>query len=242
MAALCLNAVLPKTAVADVASATVPRVVLLAARTNRAMMRGVVVNERHITVAIAAGPVHYGERNDALVMMQAGAFTRLQYLTIVKNGRPLSARDIAAQERIDNAKLVRGHGFFKQPFDRTYLRDYSYHAAPCTCSANQRAIAFVSRVRDSQHGDGSMLIDSSTGRVLNITYTPNVLPKYASTATTTESFGEPMPGLWCIVRIDRTYSGHVAFFGGHGRVTEALDHFSRPGSVNAAFALLGAAR
>lgn len=126
-------------------------------------------------------------------------------------------------------------------FDSRYLSDYSYRVAACRCAANERAIAFRSTVRDDQHGDGLMYIDRATGRVLDLTYTPNVLPKYANVATTTESFGEPLPGLWCIVQIERIYSGHLAFFRGHGVISETLDHFSRPRSAGAGFAFLSAA-
>lgn len=219
----------------------IPGAVLLAAQVDRSETHGVIINERHIRVAISAGPVHYRERNDAFVMQQGGAFTRLQYVQITKNGHVLSAKQVADRQEQDNRALAIGAGFFKQPFDPLYLRDYSYRVAACRCAMNERAIAFRSDVRDDQHGDGLMHIDRTTGRVLDLTYTPNVLPKYASVATTTESFGEPLPGLWCIVHIERSYSGHLAFFRGQGVITESLDNFSRPLNARAGFALLSAA-
>lgn len=237
---LCVAAVLPVPISADVAEAPLPSALVAASRTQAVSMHGVIINERHMHVVIAAGPLRYSERNDAFVMQENGAFMRLQYVEIIKDGHRLSAAQIAQRQDQDNALLERGEGFFKQPFDPLYLHDYTFDVVPCTCKPGERAIAFRSDVRDDQHGDGLMHISVATGHVLDLNYTPNVLPKYANAATATESFGEPLPGLWCIVRIDRTYSGHVAFFRGGGKITEILDHFSRPVSASAGYALLSA--
>ena len=83
-----------------------------------------------------------------------------------------------------------------------------------------------------------MLIDTSNGHVMSLTYTPNVLPPRASSETTTETFGEAVPGLWTLTVIEHTYSGHIAFFRGSGAMTERLDHFQRFGNVVAAMQYL----
>ena len=225
------------------ASASPLSVVARAAAVNTLLMQGVTVNERHINVEVSAGPVHYSERNDAVVMLVEGAFSRLRYLRIVENGHEVSQEKMAEREAQNNRDLERGLGFFKQPFDQRYLSDYAYVSdANCACAAGEIAVSFRSLVRDDQHGDGVMRIDTANGRVHDVTYTPDVLPAHANSATTTETFGSPLPGRWTIVRIDREYHGHVAFFGGNGKVTETLDHFRRLPTPEAGLATLRAAR
>lgn len=79
---------------------------LLAAQVDRSEMHGVIINERHILVAISAGPVHYHERNDAFVMQQEGVFTRLQYVQITKNGHVLSANQVADRGEQDALRFA----------------------------------------------------------------------------------------------------------------------------------------
>ncbi len=220
-----------------------PSIVERAAAWNRADLGGVIVHQRHITVAVSAGPAHYSEQNDAAVMMQDGQYTVVRYLRVVKEGKTLGQADLAQRDS-DNARdLQRGAAFFKQPYDARYLRDYSYTVpGECQCASGEMLVAFQSLTRDDQHGDGTMRIDSTTGRVLSVTYIPNVLPKHANTGQTTETFGEPIPGLWTIVSIERTYSGHVAFFSGSGKVDETMDHFQRFGDPDQAKQLLDSIR
>jgi hypothetical protein len=197
-----------------------------AAAANDSALAGTVVSVRHLSVSVAAGPAHYAEQNDALVVMEDGAFARVRYLRVVQNGKGLSPDQLAQRDDENNRDLARGSSFFKQPFDRRYLQDYSYGGQVAGPAPNNESeITFRSLIHDDQHGDGTMRIDAASGRVIELTYTPNVLPNRASSGTTTETFGEPIAGLWTIVRIDRSYDGHMAFFRGSGHVIETLDHF-----------------
>lgn len=223
------------------AQGTVPAIVRKAAAVNDAALEGTVVHERHIAIHVNAGPAHYDEENEALLVLEDGAFTRLRYLRVVQNGRTFSNDDLARRDDDINRDFARGTGFFRQPYDRRYLGDYTYgEQLACRCTANESQITFRSLVRDDQHGDGTMRIDNASGRVVEVIYTPNVLPNHANSATTTETFGEPIGGLWTIVRIDRTYGGRVAFVRGSGRVTETLDHFRHFNTVEAGFAFVRA--
>lgn len=234
--ALAALALIPLTASAQ---GTVPSVVRKAAAQNESSLGGTVVNERHIAIHVNAGPAHYDEQNDALVVMKDGAFERLRYTRVVRNGRTFESGDLAQRNDEINSDFARGTGFFKQPYDRRYFDDYVYgDQLACRCTANESQITFRSVVRDDQHGDGTMRIDNATGRVVEVVYTPNVLPNHANSATTTESFGEAAPGIWTIVRIERTYGGRVAFVRGSGRVVETLDHFRHFPSIDAGFAFL----
>ena len=217
----------------------IPAIVTKAAAQNDASMAGTVVNERHISIAVAAGPIHYSEDNDALVVVKDGAFAHLRYVRVVENGKTFSTQQLSTRDDETNRDLERGAGFFKQPYDHRYLQDYVYGAQlACKCTSDESEITFRSVIRDDQHGDGTMRIDNSTGRIVELTYAPNVLPNRASSGTTTETFGEVIPGVWTIVRIDRTYGGRVAFVKGNGHVAETLDHFRHFDNVESGLAFV----
>jgi hypothetical protein len=226
--ALCLlvTSALPLNAGANaLLSPNVPAIVAQAAQTAALENAGVTVHERHIALVAQAGPAHFTQQNDAIMLMTDGEYAHIHFLRIEENGHTLSANDVAKREAESNATLERGEGVFKQPFDHRFLGDYQYTTAPCACDSNDIDVHFSSLLRDDQHGAGTMRIDPATGHVLELTYTPNVLPEHANSGTVTETFGQALAGLWTIVRIDRVYAGRVLFVGGHGTVTETLDHF-----------------
>ncbi|HTU70454.1 MAG TPA: hypothetical protein VMF11_09045 [Candidatus Baltobacteraceae bacterium] len=226
---VCLLTILatPLLAPAAPPAANVPAIVQAAAQTAASTSAGAVVFERHITILASAGPAHYEQRSDAVLLMTNGAYRRIHYLWIDVNGRPLDPAQTSRRDDQNNRDLEAGKDFFKEPFDGRYLADYRYAIVPCACSGNAVDVRFSSDVHDNQHGRGDMRIDPSTGRVLALSYSPNVLPEYATGGTIDETFGEPVPGLWTTVRSDSTYVGRVLFIPGRGTVTEVLDHFHR---------------
>lgn len=216
------------TIVSSHAASAIPDAVQRAAAFNAASMNGVLVEERHVQFNASAGPAHFSQENDAIVMLEDGQYKHLRYLRVIENGKTLAPEQVAEKESQNNADLAQGKTFFKQPYDGRYLHDYTFSEAPCeTCTGHERAIAFKSDTRDDQHGDGTMVIDAATGRVTSLTYAPNVLPARASAATVNEIYGQTSTGLWTIVEIDHEYSGHVAFIRGSGKMIEKLDHFQR---------------
>lgn len=228
LSAICTILACAAVAAPAPAALSVPSLVARAAAYNASALSGVVVQERHIDLHVSAGPAHFSEQNDAVVMLEDGAYKELRYLRIATNGKTLDAKQMMQRQVQDNGELSRGLAFFKQPYDARYLHDYTYAPAPCPdCVSGARAIRFHSIVRDDQHGDGTMRIEERSGKVLGVVYTPDVLPQHASSGTTTEIFGSAAPGLWTIVQIDREYSGRVAFIHGSGNMTERLDHFQR---------------
>jgi hypothetical protein len=207
------------------AASVVPPIVARAAQTAALESFGVIVLERHITLSAAAGPAHFSQSNDAIMLMNDATYEHIHYLRIEENGHVLSASETAKREAANNHDLEAGKDVFKQPFDRRYLTDYQYTIVPCACASGEIAVHFTSPIADALHGTGDMHIDEVSGHVLDLVYTPNVLPEHANAGLVSETFGQALPGLWTIVRIDRTYSGRVLFVGGHGTVTEMLDHF-----------------
>lgn len=220
------------------AGSPIPEIVERAAAFNAEATSGVIVEERHIELNASAGPMHFSQANDAMVLLQNGDYKRLRYLRIVENGKPLAPDRVAQEEEQNNAELLRGKSFFKQPFDEHYLRDYTFAPAACECAPHRRAIAFTSVVRDDQHGDGTMILDETSGKPITVSYTPDVLPEHASTGTTTETFGEAAPGVWTTISIQREYGGRVAIFHGNGVMIERIDHVQRFPDSNAGIAYL----
>lgn len=207
------------------ASSSVPPIVARAAQTAALEGFGVIVHDRHITLVAAAGPAHFSQSSDAIMLMNDATYSHIHYLRIEENGHVLNASEMAKREAANNHELEAGKDVFKQPFDRRYLADYQYTIVPCTCASGEIAVHFTSRIADTQHGAGDMHIDEATGHVLDLTYTPNVWPDHANAGLVSETFGQALPGLWAIVRIDRTYTGRVLFVTGHSTVTEVLDNF-----------------
>lgn len=220
------------------AGSGIPDAVERAASVNATMLSGILVEQRHVDLTASAGPAHYTEQNDAVILIEDGQYTHVRYLRIVQNGKTLSNDQVAQREAQNNDDLEHGKSFFKQPFDSRYLQDYTFTEAQCTCGPHAHQIAFHSEVRDDQHGDGTMTIDTSTWRIMSLTYTPDVMPPHASSGTTVELFGEAVPGVWTVVGIDHSYSGHVAFIHGSGTMTERNDHFQRFGNPVAAMHFL----
>lgn len=217
----------------------IPPIVTQAAQAAALSSSGVIVHERHISVTAVAGPAHFSATNDALLLISDGTYRHIHFLRMAENGKSLSADQVAKREDQNNSQFDKGEGFFKQPFDRRYITDYTYTTVATTGPGV--TVAFASAMHDEQHGAGQMQVDPLTGRVLSLSYTPYVFPDHASNGNVTETFGEALPGFWTIVRIDRTYSGRVLFVSGHGVATETLDHFHRFTDADAGLAFVRSA-
>ena len=206
----------------------VPAIVQLAAQTAAAEYTGILVHERHISIRAQLGPVHFTNDNDAVLLMTDGVYRHVHFTRMLENGHPVGAEKLAQRESSDNADLANGNGAFHQPFDLRYTGEYTFTAEPAApVSSGSQTLHFTSTYHDVAHGAGTMVIDPSSGRVLSLNYTPYVLPQHADSGTVSETFGQALPGLWTIVRIDSVYTGHAFLVSGRGTVTEVLDNFHR---------------
>ncbi len=82
-----------------------------------------------------------------------------------------------------------------------------------------------------------MWIDSTTARVKELIYTPNVLPSHATSGSVTEISSSAAPGIWYVTRIDESYRGHEAIISGTGTFSGTFDRirrFSSPAQGQAA--------
>ncbi len=204
-------------------------------------MRGVVSMQRHFVTEVNGGVVKHGEQSDSGQLMHDGRFVKITYYRIVRDGHPFSLSQIQQRNDETNKDWAAGKVFFKEPYDRQYMRDYSFEppqAACSACPAGTQAVSFASTIHDSQHGNGVMYINTSNGHVVKLTYSAYVLPPHASSGSVTETGGEALTGLWYVVRIDQTYRGHALVITGTGTFTGVFDHFRRFPSVAAGEAAL----
>ena len=101
-------------------------------------------------------------------------------------------------------------------------------------------MTFGSSIRDTQHGSGTMWIETATGRVDRLSYIPNVLPSHATFGSVTETSGWVLPGVWYVIRIDGTYQGKAFILKGTGAFSGVFDHFRRYPTVTQGEAALRA--
>ena len=213
----------------DAGVATAPSLVQKAALAYAAELRGAIGMQRHFSTTIKAGPVRHSETSESGILFNNGAFVKIKYYRIVDDGKAFSAAQIQARESQTNADWTSGKIFFKEPYDQSYMTDYSF-SQPQACSGCPKgllAVNFTSALQDVQHGKGIMWIDSASARVTELIYSPNVLPPHATSGSVTEIGSNPAPGIWYVTRIDETYRGHELIVTGTGTFSGTFDQIRR---------------
>lgn len=215
------------------AAPVVPDLVVRAANVYTANVRGVIGMQRHFSTVLHTGSVHHTEESESGQLMQNGAFVQIVYYSIANDGRAFTKSQIAQRDAQTNQDWTVGKIFFKEPYDRRFTKDYRFEQPQAcgACPAGTLAVNFASTIQDTQHGSGTMWIDAASARVTRLTYIPNVLPPHATFGTVTEIYGEAMPGVWFVVRIEGTYQGRAFLLKGTGTFTGVFDHFRRFATV-----------
>lgn len=204
-------------------------------------MRGVVGMQRHFSTEVHVGAITHEEQSDSGLLLEDGRFAKIAYFRIVRDGHPLSPAQIQQRDDQTNQAWAAGKVFFKEPYDERYMSDYTLTLAQPSCSGcpiGTQGVNFSSALHDSQHGSGTMYIDTRTGRVVKLTYTPYVLPAHASSGSVTEVGGEGLPDLWYALRISQTYRGSLFLMNGSGTFDGVFDNFRRFASLDAGEAAL----
>jgi hypothetical protein len=207
----------------------VPSMVQRVALGYAAELHGAIGMQRHFSTTIKAGPIRHTETSESGVLFNNGAFVKMKYYSIVDDGKAFSTDKVATRESQANADWAAGKIFFKEPYDRRFFADYGYSPPQaCTgCPAGLLVVNFTSAIRDDQHGNGMMWIDSATARVKELIYTPNALPQHATSGSITEFTSNVAPGIWYVTRIDETYQGKVAIIKGTGQFSGSFDRVRR---------------
>jgi len=203
------------------------------------MHRGNLTFSRHLAFTMHVGPIGKDVHNEIGVLMRDGEYVRTKYYSGSTNGRPDDDAELRRQEQHANEDLAAGRGFFKRPVDPRFVEDYKFEGEGSDRSERDAVtVGFTSLVRDGQHGDGTLVIDEATARVLSIEYDMNRPPDHASNAHVVETYGDAMPGLWTCMRTEETYKGRLGFVGGTATMTYTYDHFRRFTHADAAVAAL----
>lgn len=165
----------------------------------------------------------------------------MKYSQITDNGRTYSQQDLDTHTADSNAGWMAGKAFFREPFESGHLNDYTYDGSGDAglCAASAAVVHFTSKLRDQQHGDGSMCIDRTTKHVLILKFVPAALPQYASAGVITETLGEALPGTWHVLKIEEHFSGHVLFIHGTLDITADYKDFRRFNTLDEGLASLG---
>jgi hypothetical protein len=122
---------------------------------------------------------------------------------------------------------------FRWPFDPRYVAEYSFQVV------DPQTFRFSSSVHDAIHGSG-VFSTNAAGHVVHFQYTPNVLPKYASSGSVTDERAEVLPKYWFLTTETYQYSGHYAIFGGGASVLIQYDQFKRFADLPSALSALNA--
>lgn len=189
--------------------------------------------QRHFSTLINAGVVKHTEVSESAILFKDGVFEQVHYYRVIEDGKEFSTAELGDRDKQAADGWSAGKVFFKEPYDRRFVGDYSFAlVAPCSdCASGTVAVKFESAKRDSQHGAGTMWIDTADARVLKLTYSPYVYPPHATSGTVTETSGAALANLWYVVRIDQAFTGHMLLLHGTATFTALFDHFERFGTV-----------
>jgi hypothetical protein len=191
--------------------------------------RGVVAFRMHRVFDVHAGP---SSRHDDLVLWGVynnGTLVSVRILSDTVGGKAQTPDQIAsAQQQWTHPKPGDA---FHPPFDPRYFREYRY--GPNT----PEWISFESLVNDSGHGTGSFAYDSSEN-VTSYTYSPSVMPQYATSGTITGTRRRVLPGYWAVTQETQQFAGRYALWKGGATVQLTWSEFRRYGSVSAAVAAI----
>jgi hypothetical protein len=211
----------------------VPAVVERAARLAAHDHQGVVAYRLHRTSDLHAGPYHRSDDVELAVAFDADRLVKIRVLRDRTNGKDAGAAAKADLERT-LAQSTPAEGF-AVPFDLRHLTEYRY------IGGSEGEVGFTSLRRDDRHGDGTFSVNAS-GAVVRLTYTPNVLPRYATSANISDDRAQVLPDFWATVREEQRYDGRYGPFHGSGTVVSVEDDFERFADAGAAIAAVEAGR
>jgi hypothetical protein len=190
------------------------------------------------------GPAHKKTLvENSIELRNDGTLVKVRLLSRTSNGLAASSEELAkAQADLDKHLPDED---YRLPLTRDMLGEYrfSYAQTPCAgCPVGSVVIAFVSRVRDDGHGDGTMAIDPVSHHVLRLDFHPSVLPARADSGAIAMRFGQVLPDLWDIVETTQHYTGHFLFMHGGADVDQIYTAYERFPTLSEGLAAVTSAR
>jgi hypothetical protein len=212
-----------------IAAVAVPPIVASIGRRFVQTARGVVAFRMHRVFDVHAGP---SSRHDDLVMecvYDNGTLVSVHILSETIGGNVQAPDQIAADEH----KWIhpKPGDEYHAPYDPRYFKEYRY--GPMLPGR----VSFTPRVNDAGHGAGSFAYDSSEN-VTAYSYTPAVMPQYATSGTVSGTRSRVLQGYWAVTQEIQQFAGHYALWKGGATVLFTMSEFRRYPSVSAAVAAI----
>jgi hypothetical protein len=222
------------------ASGDVPAALRDAVATLAAQRHGVIAFARHYAYDQRA-PAH-----NKLIVADSARIRRDGTIVVAKlyrqtvDGTP-SGPDEIAKEQAELNKDVPDEDY-TLPLSPSALGDYTFGTpSPCaSCEDGVVAVAFTSRKRDDDHGDGTAYVDGKNRHFVRLEFVPSVTPKGADSGSVTITFGRALADLWDVVAEKQRYTGHVLFIHGSADVTISNRNYRRFDSLEQARAAVDA--
>ncbi|MGH8163792.1 MAG: hypothetical protein ACREP1_05595 [Rhodanobacteraceae bacterium] len=199
-------------------TAQVPAIVERAAQLAAHDRQGVVAYRMHRTSELHAGLYH---RSDDVELVAVFDGERLVTVRVLRDQTDGKDNGDAAKAQLARSleQNVPDTGF-AVPFDARHFGEYRYAVD------GPRSVRFVSLERDARHGAVTFSVDA-TGAVVRLSYSPNVLPKYATSGTIVDDRAQVVPAFWATVREQQRYDGRYGPFHGSAIVTSDESGFRR---------------
>lgn len=212
-----------------IAAVTVPPIVASIGQRYVQTSRGVVAFRMHRVFDVHAGP---SSRHDDLVfegVYNDGTLASVHILSETVGGNAQTPQQIADDER--QWIHPKPGDTLAKPFDPRHFREYRYGPlAP-------GRVSFAGTVNDAGHGTGSFAYDASEN-VTSYSYSPAVMPQYATSGTVTGTRRRVLPGYWTVTQEMQQFTGRYALWKGGATVQYTMSEFRRYPSLSAAVAAI----
>ncbi len=176
--------------------------------------KGVLGMVTESTQKISAPILHKQTSVRRYVVFQDGIPVAAGILSVVEDGKPYDAAQVAKMTSEMDAKIKQGQGFNHQPYVAKFVREYHFAAAPCEgCAAGERALLFDTDLHDDVHIAGRMIVDASD-RPVRVTSHPYMYPSPASSGESTTTFAAALGAHRLPVDVHGLYFGHKGFIRG----------------------------
>jgi hypothetical protein len=176
--------------------------------------KGVLGMTTDSTQKISAPIMHKQTTVRRYVVFQDGIPVAAGILSVVEDGRPYDAAQIAKLTAETDTKIKHGEGFNHQPYVSKFVREYHFANAPCDgCAPGERGLKFDTDLHDDVHIAGLMVVDASD-RPVRVTSHPYQYPSPASSGESTTTFASALGPHRLPVDVHGLYFGHKGFIRG----------------------------
>lgn len=176
--------------------------------------KGVLGMVTESTQKISAPIMHKQTTVRRYVVFQDGIPAAAGILSVVEDGRPYDAAQLAKLTADTDTQIKHGLGFNHQPYVSKFVREYRFANAPCDgCAPGERELKFDTDLHDDVHIAGLMVVDASD-RPVRVTSHPYQYPSPASSGESTTTFGAALGAHRLPVDVHGLYFGHKGFIRG----------------------------